>query len=192
MSYGEWKTRGKHWAKLEVDSPFRHTFLTWADTDAFDGVQKAERAIRSLERKCHRFIDWDENPTMAKFLGYQCEDKKRVVVEWREGMHVHLFAFDKEHYQSAMDDFAERSLKRHKEAYKVLGHEPTEDANPQIDLKDELIKMFQAMMETESLIDFDYTNTSWHSWVLAMNQGEARRQEEVAADSVETEYHPIW
>jgi hypothetical protein len=210
MSYGEWKTRGKNWAHLEIDSPWNWTFDKWEHHE-YDSAEKAGRAMNSLLRQWRTFdlhhidgLSWESNPTAAKFIAYQAGVKGRMIVMIPNGEHQEYFAFDKEYYQSAMNDFAERRLKEHKESYKVLNHEPTEDQNPQLDLKHELIRMFEAMMKTDSFIDFDYTKTAWHSWVLAMNHGETHRADYFmnlaqgtpssveVRNPVEVRNHPIW
>ena len=49
MSYGEWKTRGKHWAHLEIDSPWNWTFDKWESQNVFDAAEKAEPITKIME-----------------------------------------------------------------------------------------------------------------------------------------------
>jgi hypothetical protein len=192
MSYGEWKSRGKNWAHLEIDSPWNWTFDKWESQNVFDAREKANRSFRSLELKWEKFdlwnienLNWESNPTVAKFIAYQAGVKGRIIVRIENGCHEEWFAFDRTHYHSSTDDFAQRRLKLHRDAFKALNIEPTEENNPELDLKNELERLFKAY-ENSSVSDFKPTN--WHSWVEAKNAAQSR----TAADSVEVKNHPIW
>jgi hypothetical protein len=196
MSYGEWKSRGKNWAHLEVDSPWNWTFDKWESQNVFDAREKANRSFRSLELKWEKFnlwdiesINWESNPTVAKFIAYQAGVKGRIIVRIENGCHEEWFAFDRVHYHSSTEDFAQRRLKRHRDAFKFLKIEPTEDNNPELDLKNELERLFKAY---ENSPVSTFKPTIWHSWVEAKNKNAAQSRKEKEEDVLVLKGHPIW
>ena len=134
-------------------------------------------------------LNWESNPTVAKFIAYQAGVKGRIIVRIENGCHEEWFAFDRVHYHSSTDDFAQRRLKRHRDAFKFLKIEPTEDNNPELDLKNELERLFKAY-ETSPVSTFK--PTIWHSWVEAKNKNAAQSKKEKEEDVLVLKGQPIW
>lgn len=119
MSYGEWKSRGKGWASLEIDSKWNFTF---DDIDRYDTDRtKANRVYQDLTRKnsyerqdgnmgCRMSLSWSSNPTEKKFYGYQGLDKGWTIITINRDSHEKWIAFNPGTIEGGIRDYIKKEI----------------------------------------------------------------------------------
>lgn len=145
MSYGEWKSRGKGWAALEIDSKWNFSF---DDLDSYGQKGKSKKLLSSLKGKLERHktwegyymgLGWSDNPTEKKFYAYQGLDKGWTIINFHRGAHEIFIAFNPGTIEVSIREYIKKAIiEKTLKCSKEMKSYTTEEAmkNIQTEIKD--------------------------------------------------------